>query len=95
MAHGDVPAAQRLQPALREHLAHQSHVPVRGEYAVVIDHDAGALLPPVLQGVKGIVGQRGHVRRFLGVDAEHAALLMEVAVSVVHLSVHHGPAVSS
>ena len=77
--HGDVALAQSGQPLRREHLVHQAHVPVGGEQAVVIDHDAGALLSPVLQGVEGVVGQRGHIGGFRGVDPEHTAFFVQTA----------------
>ena len=96
MAHSDVAAAQALQPLWREHVVHQSHIPVGAENTVVIDHHAGAFLPPVLQGEQTVVYQVGQLGRFLRVDAENAAFLMDVAVpSVRLLSLHHDPSASS
>ena len=47
---------------------------------LVIDHDAAALLAPVLQGIKRVIRQGGHVGRGLGIHAEDAALLVDVAL---------------
>ena len=32
-----------------------------GKYPVVVDHNAAALLPPVLEGVEAVVGQLAYV----------------------------------
>ena len=96
MAHGDVAAAQGLQPLRREHIVYKAHIPVGTENAVVIDHHAGAFLAPVLQGEQTVVHQTGQVCRFRGIDAENAAFLVQVAVfPKVLLSLHHDPSASS
>ena len=95
MTHGNVSLAQRIQPLLGEHLADQTHIPVRSKYSVIIHHNARALLSAVLQRIQGIIGQRGYIGRLLGIDAENSALLVDVPVAPIHISAHHGPAVSS
>ena len=80
VAHGDVAGAQRPEPLLGEDLAHEAHVPVGGEDTVVVDGDARALLAPVLQGIKRVIRQGGHVGRGLRIHAEDAALLVDVAL---------------
>ncbi|MPM99422.1 hypothetical protein SDC9_146613 [bioreactor metagenome] len=79
VAHGDVALPQRLKMLRREHVAHQSHVPIGGEHAVVVHHDAAALLPPMLQSVQRIIAQGGHVLRLFAKYPENAAFLMEMA----------------
>ena len=97
VAHGDGPRAQRAEPLCREHVVHQPHVPVGGEDPVVVHRDAGALLPPVLEGIQGVVGQGGHIGSLRRVHAEHAALLVDVAGREhgADLTPRHGPAASS
>ena len=46
---------------------------MRGEKAVVTDHDAAAFLAPVLQSVQAIVGQVRRRQGFRGINAENAA----------------------
>ena len=48
VAHGHIALSQALEDRGGEHLAHETHVLEGLEEAVVIDHDAAALLPPVL-----------------------------------------------
>ena len=97
VAYGDGARAQGAEPLRRKHLVHQPHIPVRGEHAIVVHRDAGALLAPVLEGVQGVIGQGGHIRRLRRVHAEHAALLLDVAGREhgAQLSRHHGQAVSA
>ena len=80
VAHGDVAGAQGLEPFPGEHLADQAHVPPGGKEAVVVHHNAGALLAPVLQGIECVIGVGGHIRGGFGKDAEDAALLVNVAL---------------
>ena len=48
MADGDVAQAQLVQALGVEDLVDQAHILVAAEDAVVVDHDAGALLAAVL-----------------------------------------------
>ena len=48
MAYGNVALSQRRETLRREHVAHQSYVPIGGEHPVVVHHNAAALLSPVL-----------------------------------------------
>ena len=71
-----------------EDLRHEPAALVAAKLARVIDADDTApLLPAVLQRMQPVVGQRGGL---LGtVDAEHAALLVELPVRI---KIHHRPA---
>ena len=96
VAHGDGAGAQGAEPLLRKHVVHQPHIPVGGEKPVIVHYDARALLPPVLQGIQGIVGQGGHVGGLRGIDAEDPALLMQVPLRRGRgVSPHRGPAGAS
>lgn len=71
-------AAQRSELLLVEDLGNQAVALDAAERAVVHGHDSGALLSAMLQCVEAVIGQRrgiGHPE-----DAEHAALLMQLAV---------------
>ena len=59
-------------PAVKD-LAHQARVPVGPEKPVVVEGDARALLPPVLQGEEPVVDHRSQIPLFRGEDAEDAA----------------------
>ena len=72
-------AAQRGELRLVEHLRHQSVTLDAAEYAVVRRHDSGPLLSAVLQRMQTVIGQRRGVRH--AEDAEHPALLMQLAVT--------------
>ena len=80
MTNGDVAGAESGQPLRGEHLADEPHIPVGGEHAVVIHHDAGTLLSAVLQGIEGVIRQGGHVGGCFRINAEDAAFLMDVAL---------------
>ena len=47
-----------------------------GKDAVIIDHNAAALLPPVLEGIEPIVDDPPHIGGFRTDDAKHAARFM-------------------
>ena len=79
MAHHHFPLSQTSQALRREHLIHQSHVAPSGKAAVIVDHHARALLSAVLQGVKAVIGQPGHISPFRRIYAEYTALLVEMA----------------
>ena len=88
VAHSDAPLPQGGKALRAEDIPHQTHVPVGPDDPVVVDGDAGTLLPPVLEGVEGIVGKAGDVSPLRQADAEDAALFVEVTVHVTH---RHGP----
>ena len=54
----------------------ESEILVRGKDAVIVHGDAAALLPAVLQRVKGVVGHRRDVRRLGRKYAEYTAFFM-------------------
>ena len=61
MAHNDVTGSQLLKPLFWENIVYKSFITVGGKNAVIIDHDACALLTTVLQGKKPVIGQRCHI----------------------------------
>ena len=75
MAHGHVARAQAVQHILGEHIVHQADVLIRIEQAVVVHHNAAALLAAVLQGEQAVVHGFGDVLRIGGEHPEHAAFL--------------------
>ena len=84
MAHRDVPLSQGMEPLGREHLADQPHIAAAGEYPLIVDHDSGALLAPVLQSEQAVIGQTGHILLFGTAHPKHTALLMEVPLLLLH-----------
>ena len=96
VAHHNVAQAQRGQMLRGEHLVDQARVPVRGEHAVIVDDDAGALLAPVLEGKKAVIGEGGQVRGLVGKDAKDAAFFVNVAFFYgCQITVRHGLRASS
>ena len=83
----DVPdrhvAAQRAQLLLVEDLVDEALVAHRHDVAALGDGDACRLLPSVLQGVEGEVGEAGDIRA-RGVDAEDAALVARSVAELEH-----------
>ena len=76
-------AVQRAQLLLVEDLADQALVAHGHDVAALGDGDARGLLPTVLEGVEGEVGETGDIRA-LGVDAEDAALVARSVAELVH-----------
>ena len=83
MTHGHAALVQLFQHVAGKDLVDQTNVLVAVNHAVVVDGDAAALLSAVLQGVEGVVGG-GHHAGFsvLEIDAEYAALLVQLAENV-------------
>ena len=83
MADGEAPG-QGLELRLVEHLGHEPHLLDGRHVAAVGDGDPRALLPAVLQGVEGEVGQARHVAvgRMDAEDAAHQAVASMAAGSV-------------
>ena len=90
MAHRNAALAQTAEPVPGQRLADQSHIPPGGEHAVIVDCDARTFLAPVLERIQPVISQSGHVLRLRGKEAEHAALLVEMALHSPPLS-HHAP----
>ena len=83
MGDGHAPLGQLAEHVLREDLADEARVRVAGDDAVVVHGDAAALLAAVLQGVERVVRDAQDVRAlFPHVDAEYAALLVQLAENV-------------
>ena len=95
MAHGDGAGPQLRQALPGKHLVHQSHIPVGGKHAIVIDNNSGALLSPVLQGVQRVIGIGRHIGGLRRSNAEHAAFFMDMALPAPALSPRHGSAAAS
>ena len=83
VAHGHAALMELFQHITGKNLVDQTHVLVAVDHAVVVDGDAAALLPAMLQGVEGVVGG-GHHAGFsvLEVDTEYAAFLMQLVKRV-------------
>ena len=60
----------------RKDMIDQTEILVCGEYAVIVDRDAGSLLTAVLQCKQSAVGEVGKIFRLRRHDAEHAAFFM-------------------
>ena len=76
-------AAQRAQLLLVEDLVDEALVAHRHDVAALGRGDARRLLPAVLQGVEGEVGEAGDIRA-RGVDAEDAALVARSVAELEH-----------
>ena len=78
MADYNVALSQRLQPVRCKHIVYQTHIPVGGKNAVVVDNDAGTFLPTVLQRKQTIIGQISHVCGTGRKNAEDTTLFVNV-----------------
>ena len=67
--------AQSIQDVLMEHIPHQPQVFMIGQLPVVDGGDAAGLLPPVLEGVKPVIGGPCAVSGRV-IDAKDAAFFM-------------------
>ena len=73
--HGALRKFFQLLPG--EHLVHRTQIPMGGKHTVVIDHNAAALLSPVLQGVQAVISHPRKVCRLLGIGTENAAFFVK------------------
>ncbi len=64
------------KPFWCEDLTDQSEVLVRTKDAVIVDHDAAALLPSVLEGVEPVIGKACYIDRLRRKHTEYTAFLM-------------------
>ena len=76
MAHCNVGVPQSGEILFGENIRHQTIAAVLAKQAVIRNGDAAALLSAMLQGIESKVGFPGNGRGFSGIDAKHAALLM-------------------
>ena len=74
MSDGSAPD-QTLEHVASEYLGNQAHPAMHTELSAVTGDNAGALLPPVLQGVQPQVGEVG--RLGIAEDSEDAAFVLE------------------
>jgi hypothetical protein len=74
---------ERAQLLLVEDLVDEALLAHRHDVAALGDGDACRLLPAVLEGLEGEVGEAGDIRA-LRVDAEHAALVARSVAELVH-----------
>ena len=77
VAHRHGPLRKPLQNIPAKHLAHQPKILVGRKDTIVVDHNAAALLPPVLECVEAIVDHPSHIGRLRLDDTEHAAFFMD------------------
>ena len=76
---GQIPLAQAAKIFRGKYVVDQARVLVTAHEPVLIDHDARALLAPVLQGKKAVITHRRNVENVRTVYAEHAAFLVKIA----------------
>ena len=69
--------AERRQCLMIEHLVDKPDILMRREHAVLVDDDAAALLPAVLEGVETVIDGRRYILIASGVNAEYAAFLVD------------------
>jgi hypothetical protein len=77
MAHRHSPLGQPVQRLAGKDLPHQPQVLAGGEYPVVVDHNAAALLSTVLEGIQAIISQTAHVCRPGSNHSKDTAFLMD------------------
>ena len=77
MAHRHSPLGQPVQRLAGKDLPHQPQVLAGGEYPVVVDHNAAALLSTVLEGIQAVISQTAHVRRPGSNHSKDTAFLMD------------------
>ena len=84
VADAHIAPGHRLQHVLGEHVVHKAQLAPFVEHAVVVHRHAAALLAAVLQRVQAVIGGTHHVQvRVAAVNAEHAALFMQLFVKIV------------
>ena len=76
MADGNGALGKFVQLLPVKHVGQQAKILVDCEEPIVIDHNAAALLTPVLQSKQPIVGQAPKVLALRDVDAENAAFFV-------------------
>ena len=82
VAYGDGARCQEPEPLAGNTSFTSPHIPVRGEHAIIVHRDAGALLAPVLEGVQPIIGALGATSRRI-VDSKYSTFLMDCHFSSV------------
>ena len=73
---GHLPVAERFERVFFKHVVDESRAFVAMNHAVVVDGDAAAFLPAVLERKQRVIGAGGNVSGFVAVNAEHAAFFM-------------------
>jgi hypothetical protein len=76
MTHCHASPGQTGKGVLRKHLSYQPQVLAGGKNAVIVDHNAAAFLPPVLEGIKPVIDQLCCVRGVRTDYTKHTAFLM-------------------
>jgi hypothetical protein len=69
-------AVKAVKHLLCKNLRDQAHPLVTAELTFMIDGDAAAFLPPVLQGIETEIGQTGYINSVTPPYAENAAGFM-------------------
>jgi len=78
MPYSNVARSERFQTFRAENFTDQSCITVKSEDPAIVYDDTCALLSPVLQGIKAIVGKRSHFGTLCRKNAEYAAFLTDV-----------------
>ena len=73
MAYRHIPLAQFFQYRLRKNIVYQTYIFIRLKDAVIVHHNAAALLPPVLQSKQPIISRSRHIHFMRGKNPENAA----------------------
>ena len=76
MTDGDLTLGEILQLLMGEYFIDKTDAMMGSKHAIIIHNDATAFLPPMLQGIKPVVGKRRYIRRLGTVDTKYAAFLM-------------------
>ena len=76
MPHRHAAIGKLVHYRLCKYIIHRAEILVYGENAVIVNYNAAALLPSVLQCVQRVVCHSGEIVCLPGVCAEYAALLM-------------------
>ena len=76
---GDAARSQQFQTAPVKNVIHEPGTAVRLKDPVPADHDPGAFLSAVLQGIEPVVHQRRQLPAFAGTDPEKAAFFADMA----------------
>ena len=78
MADGHIPLRQTRKRIGRKDFADQPDVLMRGKNTIVVDDNAAALLPTVLQGIQAVIYGVSDIRFMRAHYPEHAAFFVQI-----------------
>ena len=78
MTHGNIAFSQIGESCGGKHLVDKARIPAGGKDPIVVDDDARALLPAVLQGKQPVIHRRRQVFSFGGKNTENTTLFTDV-----------------